>query len=473
MLPSGSIGQVEGKHYVFQSDAGMEDPFRRAGGLLEWQHAVAAPAAGNSRLVFALCCAFAGPALRPAGMESGGFHLRGTSSMGKTTALRVAASVWGRPGYMQRWRSTDNALEATAAQHSDCLLILDEFGQLDPRVAGECAYMLANDQEKGRATRGGMARRRRTWRLLFLSSGEVSLADHMAEAGKRAQAGMEVRMVDVPLDAGAGMGGLECLGTHDSAAELADGITAAAARHYGTAGREWLEWLCAHQSGLAERLGGLVDRYRADIVPEAASEQVRRVGSRFALVAAAGELAGEACITGWKAGHALWAAARKCFEAWLGARGHLDNGEEAAMLRQVRAFLETNGDALFTYTHRATDDHKPATPLRAGFKRLLGEDGKPLKFDSATEYMEKHSTLESSDRLHAEVEFLVLPEAWRRSVCKGFEAAAVAKVLHRRGHLVSEAGRLTDRQRLPGMGKGKVPCYHVKASIFGDDLNGG
>ena len=190
--------------------------------MASWpRRSVAAPAAGNSRLVFALCCAFAGPLLRLAGMESGGIHLRGNSSQGKTTALKVAASVWGRPSYMQRWRTTDNALEATAVQHCDGLLILDEFGQLDPRVAGECAYMLANDQEKGRATRSGLTRKRRTWRLLFLSSGEVSLADHMAEAGKRTRAGMEVRMLDVPLDAGAGMGGIEALHGHESEATAA------------------------------------------------------------------------------------------------------------------------------------------------------------------------------------------------------------------------------------------------------------
>jgi putative DNA primase/helicase len=463
VLPSGCIGTAEGRRYVFQSDAGMEDTFRRHGTLAQWRDTVASLARDNSRLVFALCCAFAGPALRLAGQESGGFHLRGTSSMGKTTALKVAASVWGRPSYMQRWRTTDNALEATAVQHCDGLLILDEFGQLDPRVAVECAYMLANDQEKGRATRGGLARRRRTWRLLFLSSGEVSLADHMAEAGKRTQAGMEVRMVDVPLDAGAGMGGIECTHGLEGAGALADAVTSAAARYYGTAGRTWLEWLCEHHAGLPERLQAATDVHRASFVPEAASEQVRRVGSRFALVAAAGELATAAGVTGWPAGHAAWAV-RECFNAWLGARGHLDNGEEVAMLRQVRAWLEKNGDALLTWTHRGTDDHKPATPLRAGFKRLTDADGKPLKIDAATDYVDKLSSEDSIERRTALVEYLLLPEAFKRDVCKGFDAAAVPKVLKQRGHLVHQAGRLTDKQRLPGMGP--VPVYHVKASIF-------
>jgi putative DNA primase/helicase len=118
-------------------------------------------------------------------VESGGFHFRGDSSSGKTTALKVAASVYGGASYLQRWRTTDNALEAIAAQHCDGLLILDELAQVDPKTAGECAYMLANEQSKARATRTGTPRARLSWRLLFLSAGELGLADHMAEGMKR------------------------------------------------------------------------------------------------------------------------------------------------------------------------------------------------------------------------------------------------------------------------------------------------
>jgi putative DNA primase/helicase len=470
VLPSGSIVAptvaATGRRYVFQSDSGMEDTFRRHGDLATWQRTVAAPAAGNSRIVFALCCAFAGPMLRLAGMESGGFHLRGGSSQGKTTALKVAASVWGRPSYMQRWRTTDNALEATAVQHCDGLLILDEFGQLDARVAGECAYMLANDQEKGRATRAGLARKRRTWRLLFLSSGEVSLADHMAEAGKRTRAGMEVRMLDVPLDSGAGMGGVEVLHGHEGPGELADAIVSAAASQYGTAGRAWLEWACERHAELPQRLQELIERHRADLVPESASEQVRRAGSRFALVATAGELATQAGITGWAEGEALQAA-RRCFKAWLEARGHLDNGEDAAMLRQVRCFLELNGEGRFAWWHRAMDDHTPKTLNRAGFRRLLGQDGKPVRSDAEhqREYGERMST---ADGEQAQVEFIVLREVFRGEMCKGFDPEAVAKLLQRRGHLAHEPDRLTIKHRLPGIGK--APCFQIKPSVFCDEL---
>jgi putative DNA primase/helicase len=466
VLPSGTIGTAEGRRFVFQSESGMEDTFRRSGALADWHANVGALCVGNSRLAFSVCCALAGAMLRPAGMEGGGFHLRGNSSIGKTTGLRVAASVWGRPSYMQRWRTTDNALEATAVQHCDGLLILDEIAQIDGRVLGECAYMLANGQEKGRATRGGLSRKKRTWLNLFLSSGEISMADHMAEAGKRTRAGQEVRMLDVPLDAGRSMGGIEELHGFEGPAQLAEAIGKAAARYYGTAGRAWLEWAAAHHAGLAERLQVLVEQYLTQMVPEAASQQVRRAGNRFALVAAAGELATVAGITGWPEGESL-RAVRQCFNAWLASRGHLDNGEDAAMMRQARQFLEAHGEGRFTWWHRAVDDHGPKTLNRAGFRRFLGPDGKPIKTNSdhQREYGERISAADSET---AQIEFFVLREVFVHEMCRGFDPTAFAKLLQRRGHLKHDAGRLTSKPRLPGTGS--TWCYHLKPSLFEDEL---
>lgn len=65
---------------------------------------------------------------------------RGDSSSGKTTALKVAASVFGGASYLQRWRTTDNALEAIAAQHCDGLLILDELAQVATGAGSQLSF---------------------------------------------------------------------------------------------------------------------------------------------------------------------------------------------------------------------------------------------------------------------------------------------------------------------------------------------
>lgn len=101
--------------------------------------------------------AFAGALAEIAGEDSGGFHLRGASSSGKSTVLRLAASVWGNPStYVRLWRGTVNGLEGLATLHNDGLLILDAIGQVDPDDAGEAAYLLANGQGKVRASGMGL-----------------------------------------------------------------------------------------------------------------------------------------------------------------------------------------------------------------------------------------------------------------------------------------------------------------------------
>ncbi|MEY4751377.1 MAG: primase TraC [Pseudomonadota bacterium] len=453
---------------MFHSDAPAEDTFTRRGTLAQWQERIGRHCVGNSRLLFAASAALAGPLLAwLSGAESGGFHLRGDSSCGKTTALRVAASIWGGRDYLQRWRATDNGLEAQAAQHSDALLVLDELGQLDAKVAGESAYMLANGQGKARAGRNGGARPRLSWRLLWLSAGEIPLSQHMAEAGKRIRAGQELRMVDMPADAGAGLGLFETVHDSEGGAALSQHLAKACETTHGTLGRAWLEWLTAHAGEFHAGLRADVDRITADLVPETADGQVQRAGRRFALVAAAGELATRQGLTGWPEGEAT-AGVRRCFLAWVGARAAgFGSSERTEALRQVRAWLEKNGDALLTWWHRANDDHKPNTALRAGFKRFVDEHGTPVKFDSASEYCDARAPEGGRSADGALVEYMIFPEAFKNEVCKGLDAHFVARVLKDAGCLKHERDRLTFKHRLPGIGPAHV--FHVQPGVFGLD----
>lgn len=463
VLPHETVGD-DAERVVFQSESAQENTFRVKGSPELWRDRVGVPCAGNSRLVFAVSAAFAGPLLKPAGMEGGGFHMRGDGSTGKSTMQVVAASVYGNPErFKQSWKATDNALEGVAAQHNDCLLILDEIGEVDPKVVGECAYMLGNGQGKARAARTGVPRPRLSWRLLFLSSGEKSLADHMQEVGKRTKAGQETRMADIPADAGKGMGAFEDLHGHDGGAAFSRHLVAQAGASHGAAGRAWLHWLTENAEGLRERIRTLAQRLELQIVPEAAAGQVQRVGARFALVGAAGELATEAGLTGWTVGEAE-RGARECFNAWLVSRGGIGNSEETAMVRQVRHFLEANGDGRFVTWHRAHDDHAPRVGMRAGVRRLIGSNGLPIGIRKTPEYAH-----EISDPEGESVEFFILPEVFKAEICKGYDPEAVARVLRDRECLqAKEPGRFTVSMSLPG-GIGKARVYHVTARIFALD----
>jgi putative DNA primase/helicase len=201
VFPDETIGDTNGEPVLLQTVSSNRHAYRQSGTLEDWQREISRLCVGNSRLTFSVSSAFASMLLRIIGEENGGFHFRGHSSLGKTTLLSVASSVFGcgdlRGGYVQTWRNTGNGLEAIAALYNDTLLCLDEIKQVDPREVGEIAYRVANGSGKGRADRAGLAREKQTWCLLFLSSGELSLGDHLTTIGKSPYGGEEV---DIPAD---------------------------------------------------------------------------------------------------------------------------------------------------------------------------------------------------------------------------------------------------------------------------------
>ncbi len=318
VLPDRVIGTGK-EALIYQADTPIQSQFKERGTPEDWRREVAAYCVGNSRLLFCVATAFAGPLLHFSGLQSGGFHLLGTTSKGKSTGGVIAASVFGSPDYVRSWKATDNALEAVATQHSDALLILDEIGQVEPRLVGDVIYMLANESGKARASRSGSAKPVLTWRLLFLSNGEKSVAALMAEGNKPMKGGIEVRLPAIPAEVGE-MGVVETLHGFPTPAALIEHLERHAGMAYGTAGPAFIEWASSQAGELAENLRTRVDELVAKWVPEGAHSQVARVAKRFALVAAAGELATACDLTGWPPGASI-DAARRCFEGWLELRG--------------------------------------------------------------------------------------------------------------------------------------------------------
>ncbi len=441
VLPDGAIGTATDE-WLFDSGAPDASPYKQRGTLKQWRDNVASLCAGNSRLVFAVCSAFASPLLHLIGEESGGFHYRGDSSGGKTTALRAAASVCGSPDYMQRWRATDNGLEALAMTHCDAPLLLDELKQIDAKVAGETAYMLANGSGKARANVGGGARTIARWRLIFLSAGELSLSQHMAEAGKKVHAGQELRMADIPADAGAGLGCFERLHDHPNGHEFANALAAAMGKYYGTAFPAFVRRALSERERLCTSLREAQAAFEKAALTHQASGQARRAAARFALVGAAGEFATKWGITGWNAGEAM-KAAQACFAAWLGSYGGEGNQEQRAMLKQVRRFLESHGEARFADFARpvANDDHAPRVINKAGWR--------------------KH------DNISGETEYYVYSEVFKTEVCSGMDYKAVARLLIDKGYMRADGKHLQPKVSLPGESARRV--FHILPTIWNDE----
>ncbi len=443
VLPDVVFGNTQSERILYQTAHPIEHTFKIRGTLDQWQKEVAALCAGNSRLLFSVSCGFAAPLLYLTNSESGGFNFRHSSSIGKTTALRVAGSVWGGSdaplGYLRQWRATANGLESVAALHSDTLLALDEISQVTAREAGETAYMLANGQGKQRAGRDGSGRPPATWRILFLSSGEISLADKIREDPRvHVTAGQEVRIVDIPADAGAGLGIFEDLHGFGNGQLFADHLIKISGKLYGTPIRAFLDRVVRD----TERCVSTVKRHQADFLgkycPTDSDGQIRRVASRFGLVAAAGDLAIALGVLPWSPGVAEQGAA-SCFKAWLDERGTTGPAEIAAGIAQVRKFLEMHGDSRFANWEGDTERNWHVIN-RAGIRKQVSEGA----------------------------EFFILPEVWRSDVCAGFDAGLIARELKKRGWLIPDRSddKVQSVHRLPDIGRKRV--YHMSAKFLAD-----
>jgi len=440
VFPDGTIGCND---VILQSQEILEHPYRTSGTLAEWQDHIAKPAAGNSRLSFAICAAFAAPMLPLLHVEGGGFHFTGTSSLGKTTLLRAAGSVFGggSHGYIRPWRATDNGIEAIAALHNHALLCLDEIGQVDGRHIGNIAYMLANGSGKSRADRNGGGRRSAKWCTLFISTGEQSLSDKIAEdTGGGSKAGQEIRVLDIPADAGAGFGCYEDLHSFSGGAELSEHLNEASQKYYGTAIRTLIQHLADNASfesrqALKDTFGKARNRLLLGL--NDTNGQIDRAITRFAVAATAGETAIRIGILPWEKGEAF-EAARICFAAWLSNRGGTRLAEEIAVVHQVQHHLQAYGESRFI----DMDSLSPYRPQQRLGYRKVEDDG---------------------------VHYLALPRMMEQEICKGLARLQAVRILAKLGFLkTSEKKRFTMKERLPDQ-KVAQRVYHILPAIMSFD----
>lgn len=434
VLPDETIGAKDGEQIVLQSDARHTGLYQQSGTIEQWRDELAALAVGNTRLSFALCTAFAAPLTGLAYLESGGFSLEGGSSCGKTTCLQLAASVSGGPAHVRSWRCTDNGVEGLATLHSDGLLVLDEISQAPAKVLSEVGYMLSNGTGKARAGKDGSARKSATWRLLFLSSGEVGLAEKLEEAGMRTHAGQDVRFVGIPSD----KGDIQNLHGFPDSKALVNKIKELCGKFYGTPLRAFLKAVVSDKT-LPEELPKSVELCTNNLCPPEADSQIKRVADRFSLCAIAGNMAIEAGIL--PQNFDSYESVKSCFDSWLAARGTLGAAEDAEIVSRMKLFIELHGMSRFQkIDNMGFVDDTVVFRDRVGYRQITKVDGK----EGRTIYY-------------------VFPEGFRKEVMKGFNPKRAATVLEKAGWLRrgTETDRLTVKVAFRFTGKKRESFYVI------------
>lgn len=416
---------------------GIENPVEIRGSLADWNAEIGALCIANPRLAFAVCAALTAPVLRLVDARNIGLGFVGGSSLGKTTGLEVAASVFGPPDrYIGSWNATEKALGEIAKAFSDSPLILDEMAEFAAADLARASYTLLNGKSRRRLGAGHELNELERHRHMLLFGTEETVAATLAEAGLQAHGGQVVRMLTIPL------------GTHgmfskwdgfDGPAALAEALHERTKRVHGALARAWVKKLVATAEKRVTRIRKRQEEARRHLLQELPTGVPRNIAERvtesMALVAAVGESAIAAKILNWKPETAL-RAVTVCVKAW--ARHYVAEQAERSSdpVAPVKRFLQSESTGRFLpYTQYGSRIKRNDL---AGFEHVLA--GTPV-FLMYSSYFEEH-------------------------FCKKTSKRALLNLMKERGYLMTDSGsHLTKQVAVPNGKKRKITFYVIRKSI--------
>lgn len=334
IMPDASIIGRPERPVLFNGRSAAAKGYCVKGTVESWKGSVAKLAYRNPSMMLGIACALSAPLIGLAGADGFGVHLFGGSSAGKTTTANAASSVYGEPDALKlTWYSTALGLVNEAAAHNDGFMPLDEIGQGgNRRAVAESAYALFNGVGKIQGAKEGGNRDLKRWRAMAFSTGEIDLESYIRADGGKINAGQLVRLLNVPISKAT-----EFHGYADGKAH-ADAMKDGYQNNFGAIGREWIAYLAEHRDQAVKVVRDSERRWLSLLPPEA-SEQVRRVASRFAILDAALRLSSD--LTGWDESVSHDALLHS-FNAWVSEFG-MGNRESKAWVEQATAFLQQFG----------------------------------------------------------------------------------------------------------------------------------
>ena len=201
------------------------------GSIQKWLNVVKHDVLPHTPLTFCLLLGFAAPVLsclyRKYDLGSLIFCLSNISSLGKTTAAMVSASVFSNPvlgsGTVQSFNATQNFLMSLLAETSGLTVVLDE-GATFSGDFNQLFYLVSAGKDKSRLNKEAEMRTSLGWNSIVLTTAEFIPVDDNSPDGIRTRC--------------------FCLTEHMTKnASHADRIKSVIAENYGHAGNEFVSWL--------------------------------------------------------------------------------------------------------------------------------------------------------------------------------------------------------------------------------------
>jgi putative DNA primase/helicase len=342
----------------------------------DWMEKIAKPAAGSSRMVLAICSAFAAPLLKVVDMNSFVIFVTGASKMGKSTVTVVAGSVigLGTEEDLPNFRTTDTAFGELLRDFNDNIMPLNEFGLLkgSANERRQRQRELAYGAAEGRGTtysrfvpieKSGKNIRRHS---IIFANGEETSDEVALQAGESRMAGECVRWIDL-LAAKKGCPDVfDLVAPTGSPAKRSKWFTRQCSairrgckNHHGHPQRHFLEQVIGHRATIKGDLVKLRDEFTLLVAKDESDHVVQHLAKNFGHIYAAGVLAVRFGTVPWSEDLVL-DSVRRCYRAArVAMRAEADllrRGLRRLSIRAKSSSIVSVGDRAFSRSRFETAD---------------------------------------------------------------------------------------------------------------------
>ena len=403
---------------------------------------------GNALVKFAICASFVGPLLDlQQGRELPWFILVGDTSTGKSSLLKVMASVYGgemegQLGLLHSLSATTNAAEHISAGLRDSLLAFDDIQALPSNksvraeMLRDILFRTSAGREKAR-----LGRSRREWRVAFAAASNEPLRAIFSEGGMALVEAAQVRAIELPCRYRHGI--FDSVPNNVEPNAFVQDMVREATVLRGAAGERFIGALVkerhSNPSGLVAKLERWKSMAREELGADGVDGPTNRVIELFALVFASGCLAHEYGVTVWREERLL----RAVKEVFLDHLEFTKGRRPVDPKRVLREFIKENHDEFISV--------RPGhLPLKAG--------------DVAKALGIKHHLSDGT------VEYCFLPEQFSAVFADPSMMPLVTEKLRAWGYLKVEGGKLGQGKLRPkrtlSADKRRVRVYCIDSKIM-------
>lgn len=440
--------------YILQQKGSISRVLHKKGTLKEWKRTVGEVTRGNHAHTFSMLAALTAPILKLLNEEGGFFHWVGGTSIGKSTIMKVALSIWG-DAEMGTFRATDNNLEGVCKISNDGAIFLDEMGECDAEALSRVVYMVANGVTKGRADRNGNPRPITHFTVLAQSTGEMGIEAKLAEKRIQAKGGQLLRMGELDADRGKGLNTFDALNINPDTDQLfkdgkaqAEYLKTHAKENCGVVIDKFMQELVKDIETYKKGLKSFKAQWIASLNVTSNQAEIDRMIKRFSTVYATGVVASTMGVLPHTSAE-IKACVDTMFDNWLARRGGDTPHEFKVIEADLYKLCKQNQHLRFQPAQYSQDENIKFPNDKAGCwttKTITDDDGNSI------------TVLD---------EFWIYPRVFDNEVLKGRDKKSFLPLLVKSGYLKKKDAKTHTQKRRP-QNEESQRFYVISASALSD-----